>query len=298
MLDVEVLYLLQTFLARLVLEVLGGGGAIWGPAEVLTFRNSDTTEYWQNKARIGSVLFAVRFVLQCAAYARKYNGHHQRHNCNDEKTILRAFQMFSAKLVLDVFGSIGAIWAFAECTTLRNSQTQEFWRITAVAVGIIFLFRFMSQLHGYLQEMRGKPPSILTTSNSMTRLCQVFSAKFVLEVFGGVGAIWGFADYMTWRNEDTIVTWRINALSVGFLFFIRYAYEMNEYIRAMGYDQIPTKPRSPTGLQLKEAELRWCEEDSCSTDSDDQACESTVMISYSTDSDDEPCESSFLVSSV
>jgi len=39
-------HMVQTFLAKIVLEVFGGGGAIWGFSEVITFRNPSTQEVW------------------------------------------------------------------------------------------------------------------------------------------------------------------------------------------------------------------------------------------------------------
>lgn len=46
--------------------------------------------------------------------------------------------------------------------------------------------------------------------------------KLILEVFGASGAVWGFAEVLTLRNEDTVEFWRWICLIVALLFFIRY----------------------------------------------------------------------------
>lgn len=46
--------------------------------------------------------------------------------------------------------------------------------------------------------------------------------KLILEVFGASGAVWGFAEVLTLRDEDTVEFWRWVCLIVALLFFIRY----------------------------------------------------------------------------
>ena len=46
--------------------------------------------------------------------------------------------------------------------------------------------------------------------------------KLILEVFGASGAVWGFAEVLTLRDEDTVEFWRWICLIVALLFFIRY----------------------------------------------------------------------------
>ena len=54
--------------------------------------------------------------------------------------------------------------------------------------------------------------------------------KIVLEVFGASGAVWGFAEVLTWRNEDTLEYWRYVCLAVALIFFIRYLVVIKNYI--------------------------------------------------------------------
>ena len=50
--------------------------------------------------------------------------------------------------------------------------------------------------------------------------------KLILEVFGASGAVWGFAEVLTLRNEDTIEFWRYVCLIVAFIFLLRYSVVM------------------------------------------------------------------------
>ena len=59
-----------------------------------------------------------------------------------------------------------------------------------------------------------------------TERLQVFAAKFVLEVMGGAGAIWGFSEAIGWRNLENVWFWRPVALTGGFIFFLRWTYQL------------------------------------------------------------------------
>lgn len=58
--------LLQTFAAKLVLEVFGGCGAIWGFSEVCGLRttNMESIRFWRSAAITVAALFAVRWFRQ------------------------------------------------------------------------------------------------------------------------------------------------------------------------------------------------------------------------------------------
>lgn len=58
----------------------------------------------------------------------------------------RLFQVFAARLVLEVFGGAGAIWGFSEAVGLRNSSNVSFWRPVALVVGLAFFCRWIMQL--------------------------------------------------------------------------------------------------------------------------------------------------------
>jgi hypothetical protein len=65
---------------------------------------------------------------------------------------IRLIQIFSAKLVLEVFGAGGAIWGFSEAVTLRTPHTVWFWRPCAAIVGTIFFVRWILQIQDYMSE--------------------------------------------------------------------------------------------------------------------------------------------------
>jgi hypothetical protein len=100
--DKDTVRFLQIFSARLVLECFGGGGAIWGFSEVITFRNPATQEFWRFNAQVAGFIFFFRWLLQISDYLKKQS--------RDEPSTSRLFQIFSARLVLEVFGGAGAIW--------------------------------------------------------------------------------------------------------------------------------------------------------------------------------------------
>mmetsp|Transcript_5938 Transcript_5938/g.11221 ORF Transcript_5938/g.11221 Transcript_5938/m.11221 type:complete len:109 (+) Transcript_5938:113-439(+) len=59
---------------------------------------------------------------------------------------------------------------------------------------------------------------------------QTFSAKLVLEVFGGGGAIWGFSEAIGLRDSSTVWFWRPFALVVATIFFARWIKQLQEYL--------------------------------------------------------------------
>jgi len=58
--------LLQEFAAKLVLEVFGAGGAIWGFSEVcgLRTKNMESIRFWRSAAITVAVLFGIRWLRQ------------------------------------------------------------------------------------------------------------------------------------------------------------------------------------------------------------------------------------------
>lgn len=149
--------------------------------------------------------------------------------------MIRLFQIFSAKLVLEVFGGAGAIWGFSEALTLRTPDTVWFWRPCALFIGFIFFIRWTKQIQDYLDEVY--TGNSVERLNAMVRLVQIFSAKLVLEVFGGAGAIWGFSEAVTLRTPDTIWFWRPCALIFGVIFFVRWMMQIQDYLVEMKYNE-------------------------------------------------------------
>jgi len=143
----------QIFTARIVLEVMGGGGAIWGFSEVCTLRRPETQEFWRFNALTIGFIFFLRFLCQHKDYFTDIVLVDGSAAMTDTKW-LRMMQIFWAKIVLEVFGGAGAIWGFSEAMTLRRPETQEFYRVIAVAVGGIFLVRHMCQVRDYVYDIK------------------------------------------------------------------------------------------------------------------------------------------------
>jgi len=145
--------------------------------------------------------------------------------------ITDVLRIFSAKLVLEVFGGAGAIWGFSEAVGLRTHFTVWFWRPTALIIGAIFFARWILQIIDFINESKGqiKVNSRFTNVQLVKDVLRVFSAKLVLEVFGGAGAIWGFSEAVTLRNPHTVWFWRPTALVVGAIFFARWMLQMKDY---------------------------------------------------------------------
>ena len=75
------------------------------------------------------------------------------------------------------------------------------------------------------------------------QLLHRYISRLILEVFGGAGAIWGFSEAVGLRTDATVWFWRPTALTIGFLFFLRLAYQLFKELGggellAMSYSRI------------------------------------------------------------
>lgn len=102
---------------------------------------------------------------------------------------------------------------------------------------------------------------------TLLECAQTFSAKLVLEVFGGGGAIWGFSEAVGLRNPSTVWFWRPCALFVGMIFFARWIMQVQEYLDEMSNDK--------RGTYEEQISM------TAATENDDLALESSNIISYS-----------------
>jgi len=136
--------------------------------QVCNFRDAETADVWRFNALTVGVVFFIRWLLQIKDFITD--------NDVDEKSdpFIRLFQIFSARLVLEVFGAGGAIWGFSEVCTFRRPETQEFWRYNAQIVAFIFFVRFNLQISDFLVEQNIDKMKVI-------RMLQIFSARIVLE---------------------------------------------------------------------------------------------------------------------
>jgi hypothetical protein len=204
------------FTAKFVLEVLGASGAIWGFSEVLLLRDSSkNNEIWRIIALVVGGIFLYRFWLHVHHYLEHdyefppIKMHHRHH----KKPFL---QMFSSKLVLQVFGGGASVWGCSEAIGWRTPQTLELWRPVAIAVATLFGIQWILEMIIYCKAADH------VENIAAVRWYKVLLHKFVLEVLGGAGAIWGSAEVLTLRNDDTVWFWRPVTLGFGVIFLIRW----------------------------------------------------------------------------
>jgi hypothetical protein len=84
----------------------------------------------------------------------------------------------------------------------------------------------------------------------MYDVLRIFSAKLVLEVFGGAGAIWGFSEALTLRTPFTVWFWRPAALTVGAIFFVRWILQIRDFIAEAKNDLKKTRTAEGEGENL------------------------------------------------
>ena len=188
------------------------------------FRNSETVNFWRPCAAIFGGIFFVRFCLQIIDFVHQY---FYKKTLTIGVKLNRFIHIFSAKFVLEVCGGGGALWGSMETLGLRNPENQDFWRFSCSIFLCIFFARFVIQARDYLGH--AVEPGV----KPWVRLVQIFSAKFVLEVLGGAGAIWGWSEVITWRNAETIWFWRPISLTVGAVFFCRWILQICDYVGEM-----------------------------------------------------------------
>ena len=107
----------------------------------------------------------------------------------------------------------------------------------------------------YMNLQHLAPPNNAQLEKSKTEVVlQFFGPKFVLEVMGGAGAVWGFSEAIGLRTSATLWFWRPCTLSAGALFFMRWYRQLQEFGRL--YD-LRAKRRST--VEGETAHLLWQE---------------------------------------
>jgi hypothetical protein len=96
--------------------------------------------------------------------------------------IIHLLHIFTADLILQVFGGAGAIWGFSEVLGLRTPETVWFWRPVAQLVGAIFFARWILQLDAHIKKEkidffptkcnRFQKLEVTVTDEEQTGLCE------------------------------------------------------------------------------------------------------------------------------
>eukprot|EP00956_Cyclotella_meneghiniana_P042769 scaffold249313_cov74-Cyclotella_meneghiniana.AAC.6 len=122
------------------LLVLGGCGAIWGCSEAVGLRNDKSNEQWRIAAAISGLLFLVRWLKQILSYCSLTASPIQ--DSFASHILFDWFEIFVIKVILEVFGAVGAIWGFSQLVFLRTEESIEFWRVVAISTMIGFAARW------------------------------------------------------------------------------------------------------------------------------------------------------------
>ena len=155
----------------------------------------------------------------------------RQHNNNTSLSSLAYVQIIAAKFLLEVLGAAGAVWGNCDIFLLRKTdEGNRISRIYSIIVGCIFLIRYYWHAKHWFQTGEDFPPS--TKHHRRTHrleFVQIQASKFILQVLGGAGALWGSAEVLTFRNSATTTEWRIASIVVGCIFLIRLMFQISAY---------------------------------------------------------------------
>lgn len=167
-------------------------------------------------------------------------------------SVLKFIEVVVSKFVLEVLGASGAVWGCADFLSLRNTpMNEERVRLVAILVGLIFSVRYFWTIKHFYQHGRDYLP-IKTIHRRTHKLsfAQIHSSKFLLQVMGGAGAIWGSAEIATLRNPGNRSSWVVIASIFLSIFFVRWVLQVLAYLLYM-----PSLWADESSVQMKA--VRW-----------------------------------------
>ena len=221
---------IQVFIAKLLLEVCGAAGAIWGCSEILLLRSVDNNDTWRIVSLTIFGMFLVRFWWHSKHYLehdREFPPIKMKHRRYHK---LSFSQIFSAKLVLEVWGAAGAIWGPSDALKLRTTANTERWRIVSIWVLSLFTIRWILQIMTYCLCFQRRKDH-LPTINKCIGWFEMICVRFVLVVLGAIGAVWGFSEILLLRTNtpESNQFWRPIALATGLVFTFRWLLQIFEF---------------------------------------------------------------------
>jgi hypothetical protein len=162
------------------------------------------------------------------------------------------FQIFSTKFLLEVLGATGAVWGSMEALTLRNDTNVEQWRTVAIMVGLGFLARWICLVLSYCLFSGMLWIHSTPTLTLLARWMDLIVAKFVLEVLGAAGAAWGFSEIVKLRTPDTMHSWRPVSVAAGFIFLLRWVWQLRSTLWEERHREAPMPPVGPKNTTAEE----------------------------------------------
>jgi hypothetical protein len=81
--------------------------------------------------------------------SKKQQQQQHRRSVDMTSVLLEMIRIFLPKVVLEIFGSGGAIWGFFEVVGLRTPATVWFWRPVSLSVAGIYFVRWLLQMNDH-----------------------------------------------------------------------------------------------------------------------------------------------------
>ena len=153
------------------------------------------------------------------------SGHNNDGDCDHPRNQTTASRLaidlkfIASKFLLEVMGAAGACWGCADVLALRDTaEGAAIARQVALWMGGVFFVRYLRNLQRWYRRSDHSPVDV---DPEMTSPLE-FASRFVLQVMGGAGAIWGSSEIVTLRNYDNAAGWRVTATVAGCAFLVRW----------------------------------------------------------------------------
>lgn len=177
------------------------------------------------------------------------------HNTSPSLSSVAYVQIIAAKFLLEVLGAAGAVWGNCDIYLLRATEEgNRISRIYAIIIGCIFLIRYYwHSKHRYQTGGEFMLPKEHHRRTHRLEFAQIHASKFILQVLGGSGAVWGSSEVLTFRNAATASEWRIASIVVGFIFLIRWMFQISAYCLCLSERWVDPTTFLSTALRFYDA---------------------------------------------
>jgi len=211
---------------RLVLQVCGAAGAVWGSSQVYGLRqegndgssNDDEWSFWRTVCLyLVTPVFALRWFWHCKHYLEQDKLDYPTVKRHHRRLHRGSFcQVYSARWILQVGGAAGAVWGGTEAFGWRTEQNSNEFQVAAAVVGLLFAVRWGAQVMEYCLccgttgstgSSDGQQQQQHVGWIILARWIDAIVTPLLLDVLGGAGAVWGFSEIVGWRNRATQSQW-------------------------------------------------------------------------------------------
>ena len=112
---------------------------------------------------------------------------------------------------------------------LTSSSVPPVGHSISYYVFLVFMVLFLWIWARKTMEQQVQTLKTMTRQEWMNFL-EIFLARFLLEVCGAGGAVWGFSEAVGFRTDNTTWFWRPAALSVAAVFFSRWLLQIRDFV--------------------------------------------------------------------